>query len=177
MRLSELMQGKTPDTAYEGWVTADDWVLAINTTPGTDTAVENYAVVQMGIEGLDAQLNPVTSEKTYIRAGKSTLKTGTARSFAVSGDRYVGDEAQDYMLSHAVKYGRGNGVITDYVYFCILNGHGEKGQVSIIVNTESGGNAEESSTVDIQLSKVGKEPEEYTYSVTQAAAQNSEQEA
>lgn len=166
MKLSELMSGVTPSADYEGWVTADDWVLAINTTPGTaETKEADYEVVQMGIEGLDAQLNPVTSEKTYIRAGKSTLKTGAARSFAVSGDRYVGDPAQDYMLSHAIKYGTGNGVITDYVYFCILNGKGEKGQVSIIVNSEGGGNAGESSSIDISLQKIGADPAEYTYNV------------
>lgn len=165
MKLSELMQGRVPDAAYEGWVTADDWVLAINTTPGAEaeTAVKDYEVVQMGIEGLDAQLNPVTSEKTYIRAGKSTQKTGAARSFAVSGDRYMGDPAQDFMLSHKMKYGTGNGVVTDYVYFCILNGIGEKGQVSVIVNSEGGGNAGESSSIDISLQKIGAEPTEYTY--------------
>ena len=72
-------------------------VLAIDTksSAGVTTEVKNYEVVQMGVEGLDANLNPVTSEKTYIRAGKSTQKTGTARSFAVSGDRYIGDPAQD----------------------------------------------------------------------------------
>ena len=166
MKLSELMGGKTPDASYEGWVTADDWVLAININPGAEspTEVDDYEVVQMGVEGLDAQLNPVTSEKTYIRAGQSTQKTGSARSFAVSGDRYIGDPAQDYMLSHAIKYGRGNSVVTDYVYFCILNGEGEKGQVSIIVNSEGGGNAGESSSIDISLNKIGAEPTEYTYS-------------
>ena len=165
MKLSELMSDVTPNADYEGWVTADDWVLAIDTAPNgtTETKPADYVVVQMGVEGLDAQLNPITSEKTYIRAGQSTMKTGTARAFAVTGDRYVGDPAQDYMLSHAIKYGRGNSVVTNYVYFCILNGKGEKGQVSIIVNTESGGAAGESSSVDINMNKIGAEPKEYTY--------------
>lgn len=170
MKLSELMAGKTPNADYEGWVTADDWVLAIDIDTGGDaeTKVSDYEVVQMGVEGLDAQLNPVTSEKTYIRAGQSTQKTGAARSFAVTGDRYVGDPAQDYMLSHSIKYGTGNGVVVNYVYFCFLNGVGEKGQVSVIVNSDGGGNAGESSSVDIQLSKIGAEPEEYTYSAASA---------
>ena len=135
MKLSELMAGFTPDEGFEGWVTNDDWVFAINLTPGTPTTqVSDYGVVQMGIEGLDAQLNPITSEKTYIRAGQSTQRTGTQRSFAVTGDRYIGDEVQDYIFSHAIKYGTGNAVVTDYVYFNVLNGKGEKGQVSIIAN-------------------------------------------
>ena len=156
MKISELMAGVTPNASYEGWVTADDWVLAIDTKPseGVTTEVKNYEVVQMGVEGLDANLNPVTSEKTY----------GTARSFAVSGDRYIGDPAQDFMLSHAMKYAKGNAAVTNYVYFCMLNGKGEKGQVSVIVNSEGGGNAGESSSIDVNLQKIGAEPAEYTYS-------------
>ena len=99
MTLTELMNGKTPSPTFEGWVTADDWVLAVDcgTTPATDfTSAKDFAVVQMGVTGLDAQLNPVTQDKQYIRAGQSTMKTGNQRSFAVSGDRYVGDAFQDF---------------------------------------------------------------------------------
>lgn len=166
MKISELMQGKTPSADYEGWVTNDDWVFAIDLKPNSDsvTDVKDYAVVQMGIEGLDAQLNPVTVDKTYIRAGQSTQKTGNQRSFTVSGDRYIGDEAQDYIFKHAVKYGTGNSAITNYVYFNILNGKGEKGQVSIIVNSDGAGNAGESSSIDVEFKKIGNIPTEYTYS-------------
>lgn len=165
MKLSELMSGKTPNPDYEGWVTNDDFVLAINLTPGTPaTAVSDYGVVQMGIEGLDSQLNPITVDKTYIRAGQSTQRTGTQRSFALTGDRYIGDDVQDYIFSHAIKYGTGNAVITDYVYFDILTGKGEKGKVTIIVNSDGGGNAGESAAIDVEFRKVGAVPEEYTYS-------------
>lgn len=166
MKLSELMQGKTPDSSYEGWVTNDDYVLAINLTPGVETATaeKDYGVVQMGIEGLDAQLNPITVDKTYIRAGQSTQRTGTQRSFSLTGDKYIGDEVQDYIFSHKIKYGTGNAVITDYVYFDILTGKGEKGQVTIIINSDGGGNAGESSAIDVEFRKVGAVPAEYTYS-------------
>lgn len=164
MKLSELMAGVTPKADYEGWVTNDDYVFAINLTPDVASTKEaDYAVVQMGIEGLDAQLNPITTDKTYIRAGQSSLKTGTQRSFALSGDRYIGDEAQDFILSHKMKYGTGHAVITDYLYFNILNGKGEKGQVSMIVNSDGSGNAGESSTLDVEFKKVGNTPAEYTY--------------
>lgn len=164
MKLSELMTGVTPNAEYTGWITNDDFVLAINTTPATkETAEADYAVVQMGVAGLDAQMNPVTQDKQYIRAGQSTQKTGTQRSFAVSGDRYVGDEAQDYIMSHAVKYGTGNAVVTDYVYFCILTGKGEKGTCTIIVNSDGGGNAGESAGIDVEFRKIGEVPKEYTY--------------
>ncbi len=166
MKLSELMQGKTPKPDYEGWVTNDDYVFAIDLEPAAEaaTAVKDYGVVQMGIEGLDAQLNPITVDKTYIRAGQSTQRTGTQRAFTVSGDRYIGDEVQDYLFSHGIKYGTGNDVITNYVYFNILNGKGEKGQVSIIINSDGGGNAGESSAIDVEFRKVGSVPAEYTYS-------------
>ena len=93
-------------------------------------------------------MNPITVDKTYIRAGQSTQRTGNQRSFTISGDRYIGDEVQDYIFSHAIKYGTGNKVITDYVYFCLLTGKGEKGKVSIIINSDGGGNAGESAAID-----------------------------
>lgn len=168
MRLSELMAGTQPKADYEGWVTNDDFVFAINLTPGSAelTKPADYAVVQMGIEGLDAQLNPVTQDKQYIRAGQSTLRTGTQRSFAVSGDRYIGDEAQDFIMSHKMKYGTGQSVITDYVYFNILTGKGEKGQVTVVVNSDGSGNAGESAAIDVEFKKVGNTPEEYTHVVS-----------
>lgn len=166
MKLSELMAGHTPNPNYEGWVTNDDYVFAIDSKPNADSATteKDFVVVEMGIAGLDAQLNPVTQDKQYIRSGQNTMKTGTQRSFAVTGDRYVGDEAQDYCLSHGMKYGTGNGVVTNYVYFNILTGKGEKGQCSIIVNSDGSGNAGESSAVDIEFKKIGNNPTEYTYS-------------
>ena len=172
MKLSELMTNYTPNADYEGWVTNDDYVFAINLTPETaNTAVTDFAVVEMGIAGLDAQLNPITQDKTYIRAGQNTMKTGTQRSFSVTGDRYVGDEAQDYCLSHKTKYGTGNSVVTNYLYFNVLTGKGEKGQCSIIVNSDGSGNAGESSAIDIEFKKQGKTPTEYTYAAARTEAE------
>ena len=146
MKLSELMKDVTPNAQYTGWTTNDDFVLAIDLTPGATQATEasDYGVVQMGVAGLDAQMNPVTQDKQYIRAGQSTQKTGTQRSFTISGDRYV----------------------TNYVYFNILTGKGEKGTCSIIVNSDGGGNAGESAGIDVEFKKIGSTPTEYTYSAT-----------
>ena len=163
MKLSELMKDVTPNAQYTGWTTNDDFVLAIDLTPGAAQATEEsaYGVVQMGVAGLDAQMNPVTQDKQYIRAGQSTQKTGTQRSFTISGDRYVGD-----IFSHDIKYGTGNTVVTNYVYFNILTGKGEKGTCSIIVNSDGGGNAGESASIDVEFKKIGSTPTEYTYSAT-----------
>lgn len=167
MLLSELMTNVTPKPDFTGFVTNDDWVLAVDcgATPATDwTKVSGFAVVQLGVSGLDSNLNPVTQDKTYIRAGQSTTKTGNQRSFAITGDRYVGDEFQDFALGHAVKYGTGQSVIRKYVYFNILTGKGEQGECSIIVNSDGSGEAGNNAEIDIELRKAGAQPTEYTYS-------------
>lgn len=162
MKLSELMKGHTPEPDFEGWITNDDFVLAVGI--GEPTSEADYEVAQLGVAGLDAQLNPVTADKQYIRAGQSSTKTGTQRTFKVTGDRFVGDAFQDYCFSNAVKYGTGQAVVVPYVYFCILNGKGEKGEASIIVNSDGSGNSGENAGIDIDLKKSGAMPTEYTYS-------------
>ena len=163
MTVSELMQQHTPNASYEGYITNDDYVLAVGIELSTNATEKDYTVVQMGIAGLDAQLNPITVDKTYIRAGQSSMKTGNQRAFKATGDRYIGDPFQDYAFSHAVKFGTGNSVVVPYVYFNILNGKGEKGTVSIIVNSDGSGNAGESSGIDVDLKKTGAAPEEFSY--------------
>ena len=162
MKLSELMAGYTPDAEFEGFATNDDWVLAVGINEAASEA--EYTVVQMGIAGLDPQLNPVTQDKQYIRTGLSTSKTGTQRSFAISGDRYIGDAFQDYCFGLGIAHGVGQKVIVPYVYFSILTGKGEKGTASIIVNSDGGGNAGENSSISIDLKSVGTAPTAYTYS-------------
>ena len=168
MKLSELMAGVTVNPQFTGFVTNDDWVLAVDCgeTAATDISKANeFAVVQMGVAGLDSNLNPITQDKTYIRAGQSTAKTGNQRSFAVSGDRYIGDDFQDFALSHAIKYGTGQTVVRKYVYFNILTGKGESGECVIIVNSDGSGEAGNSSEIDIELKKSGAQPAEYEWVV------------
>lgn len=165
MKLSELMAKVTPNPDFEGFVMADNYVLAVNV--GGGAAAENvggYAVVQVGIEGVESSLNAETNDKQYIRAGKSTTKKGTQRKFSIKGDRYAGDEFQDFALSSDIKYGVGEACVVDYVYFNYLTGKGEKGKASLMVNTDAGGNAGDNSTFDIELSKSGDMPEDYTWS-------------
>lgn len=163
MKLSELMNGHTPSADFEGYVTADDMVLAIDISAEQKAAVGDYAVVQVGIEGVDPSLNSETKDKQYLRSGKSSTKTATQRQFKISGDMYIGDEAQDFMLSHKMKYGTGQTVIVNYVFFNMLTGKGEKGQATVAVNSDGSGNSGDSAGIDIQLSKVGDAPTEFTY--------------
>lgn len=169
MKLSALMEKVTVNPQFTGFVTNDDWVLAVDcgeTAAADFTSASDFAVVQMGIAGLDSNMNPVTVDKTYIRAGQSTAKTGNQRSFSVTGDRYIGDEFQDFALSHAIKYGTGQTVIRKYVYFNIITGKGESGDCVIIVNSDGSGEAGNSSEIDIELKKSGSQPEEYNWSAT-----------
>lgn len=163
MKLSELMKDHTPKADYEGWVTNDDYVLAVDISGADGTAPTDYVVAEIGVSGLDSNMNPITQDKTYIRAGQSTMKTGNQRSFSLTGDRYVGDEFQDYALSHKIKYGTGQTVVVPYVYFCLLTGKGEQGKASIIVNSDGSGEAGNSAEIDIELKKSGSQPTEYTY--------------
>lgn len=168
MKISELLKDWTAKTDLTGPRVHNDMILAINTTPDVENVeVNDYAVVQIQIEGTEAELNPETSEKTYIRSGKNTNKTGTQRSFSVTGERYIGDAAQDFMLSHKIKYGSGADVITDYVYFDMATGKGEKGTVAIIVNSDGGGDASSGLEIDIELRQNGGNPTEFTYSATE----------
>lgn len=170
MKISDLLINYSPTANYEGFITNDDWVLAVDLTSGTNTDIDDYTVAQMGVAGLDAQLNPITVDQQYIRAGQSTTKTGTQRTFAITGDRYVGDDFQDYCFSHIIKYGVGQSVMVPYVYFNVKNGFGEKGRVSIIVNSDGSGNAGENSGISIDLKKAGSLPTYYTYVQTKLVA-------
>lgn len=167
MKLSELMAKHTVNADFTGFVTNDDWVLAVDcgeTAAADFSSVSDFAVVQMGVAGLDSNLNPITQDKVYLRAGQSTAKTGNQRSFSITGDRYVGDEFQDFALSHAIKYGTGQAVVRKYVYFNIITGKGEQGEAVIIINSDGSGEAGNSSEIDIELKKSGSQPEEYTWS-------------
>lgn len=171
MKLSELMANATLNPSFTGFVTNDDWVLAVDCgeTPATSfDTVADFAVVQMGVAGLDSNLNPITQDKVYLRAGQSTTKTGNQRSFSVTGDRYVGDDFQDFALSHDVKYGTGQTVVRKYVYFNIVTGIGEQGEACIIVNSDGSGEAGNSSEIDIELRKSGSAPAEFSYSALSA---------
>ena len=171
MKLSALMAGATLNPNFEGVLTNDDFVLAVDCgeTPAADFEdVSNFAVVQLGVAGLSSNLNPITQDKTYIRAGQSTTKTGNQRSFSVTGDRYVGDEFQDFALSHDVKYGTGQSVVRKYVYFNVVTGKGESGECSIIVNSDGSGEAGNSAEIDIELRKSGSAPAEFDYSALSA---------
>lgn len=164
MKLSELMAGYTPSTSYEGIANTDDFVLAVDIADTPSVSKGDYIVVQTGITAVDAQLNPETEDKTYLRTGKSTNKTATQRTFNVTGDRFEGDAFQDFACGHAIKFGKGQKIVKPYVYFSLLTGKGESGQAAIIVNSDGSGDAGAAAEVDIDIMCNNSAPVEYTYS-------------
>ena len=164
MKLSELMTGVTPSDDFAGIVTAGDMVLAIDFT-GSASGPADYIVADEGVTEQSGALEAVTAESTYLRSGTSSTKTGTTRTFTVTGDRFAGDEFQDALLAHALKYGTGQTVIKPYVYFNMLTGKGEKGSISIAVGDDNSGSAGENAGWSATLTARGT-PTEYTYSAS-----------
>lgn len=166
MLVKDLLKDVTLNPEFTGWVTADDMILAVDISEGQNADVGDYAVAQMGLKSTSGSLNPEEKTTSYIRAGKSTQKTGNQRTIAFEADRYIGDEFQDYVLSNKVKYGTGNACVVNYVYFDRLTGKGEKGTATVSIDTDASGNAEESLAVSGSLKKVGAAPTEFTYTNT-----------
>jgi len=138
-------------------------VLAVDTSANGNTASEgSYTVVAYHIDNLGAALNASTTDKSYIGEGESTLKTGTKRSFAITGNRLVGEDFQDFCLSNDIKYGVGTDVQRGYVYFDAGTKTGEKGTATITVSKDGNANASDPGEVEINLNVNGT-PEDYTY--------------
>ena len=100
-----------------------------------------------------------------------TEKGETQRTFTVNGNRYVGDAAQDFLLSHKVKFGSGQSVVFPYVYFSVKTGKGEKGLATFIVTSDASGAAGNAAGFACDVKGIGT-PEEFDYlNETQADTQ------
>jgi len=161
MKLSDLMTGKTPSASFEGFANNDDFVLAVDTT-GSAASPGDYAVVQVGVTHHEASINTDTKDSQYIRTGKVTNKTGAQRTFKVEGDRYIGDDFQDWALSLATQFGVGSTVVRKYVYFNILTGKGEQGSVVVVVSDTQSGDAGGNAGFSADMTSTAT-PTDYTY--------------
>ena len=168
MTLSELMADKEPNKEYKGFALADHMVLAIDTTKEQNAKVSEYTVAQLGLKNTSGSLNPETKTNAYIRAGKSTTKTGNQRTIEFEIDRYLGDDFQDFALSTSMMYATGQDAVVNYVYFNYLTGIGEKGQGTLIIDSDAGGNAEENLTASGSIQKSGDAPVEFDWSTASA---------
>lgn len=162
MKINELMQGHVPNASYQGISTADDMVLAVDVSGTKDAAEAEYLVAQGGITEHSGELNPQTQTSQYMRTGQNTVKTGNQRVITIKGDRILGDEFQEFLLSHEIKYGVGAKVVVPYLYFNVLTGIGEKGMATVLVEEEPSGAAGENSSFVASLNAITI-PELYVY--------------
>lgn len=138
-------------------------VLAVDTsTDGAGTDAGDFTVVAYHIDNVGAALSPTSTDKSYIGEGESTVKTGTKRSFAITGNRLVGEPFQDFCLSHGIKYGVGSDVQRKYVYFDAGTLEGEQGTATITVTKDGAAGASDPTEVEITLNVNGT-PESYSY--------------
>lgn len=154
--------GIEPSASYTGVETADDFLFAIQTEE-SQTKVGAWIVCADHVKEHSGALNANATDDTFIRTGPCTTKGSTQRTLSVNGNRCVGDEFQDFVLSHKVKFGSGKDVIVPYVYFSLRTGKGEKGTCALIVTSDAGGAAGNAATFACDVKGIGT-PEEYTYS-------------
>lgn len=171
MTVKDVMKKYTIMPNATGELVNDAWIFAIDTSETKDAEVEDYIVAQEHISSANATYSADTSDSQYLRSGKSTTKTGTQVVFAVSGDRYIGDAFQDFVLSHKMIYATGEDARVPFVRFNVINGKGIKGIGTVIVNSDGSGNAGENSTIDVEIRKSGANPEEFEYTPTTEGSQ------
>lgn len=166
MKLSEAMNGITPSTSFAGEVTGDDFILALDCSDdGSAASPADYDVATVHVSNYGAELSPETDSNNFYYEGYTAMKKSTSRKFKAVGKRLMGDAFQDFICSHAIKYGKGSAVVRGYVYFCALTGKGEKGKVLILVNNDGAAESGAIGDIDVELQVIGV-PEEYTYSAT-----------
>lgn len=154
-------KGIEPSASYTGVERADDFIFAIQ-TESTQTSVGDWIVCAERVKEHSGSLNASTEDSQYIRTGVVTEKGEVQRTFALNGNRCVGDEAQDFLLSHKIKYGSGQTVIIPYVYFSVKTGKGEKGQAAFIITSDASGAAGSPAGFACDVKGIGT-PEEYSY--------------
>ena len=163
MTVTELMTaaGVTPKPEYAGEVKTNFMILGV-AVEGSETDHTKYTVAAAHVTNLGAEIDASTEDSNYLYEGKFTARIDARRTFSLEGKRIVGDAFQDWACSHAVKFGTGNAVVRDYVYFNALTGDGEKGKLTI--NTTKDGSGEANNSADFACDAYSSgAPDEYTY--------------
>lgn len=123
----KTQKGIEPKASYTGTEDTDDFIFAVQTDSSSQTKESAWIVCADHVKEHSGALNATTTDEAFIRTGTVTSKTGTQRTFSINGNRCVGDDFQDFALSHKIKYGTGSDVIVPYIYFSIRTGKGESG--------------------------------------------------
>ena len=156
MTVSETIAktGITPSADYKGIEEADDFIFAIQTDKATQTEKAKWIVCADHVKEHSGALNATTTDDTFIRTGPVTTKGSVQRTLSVNGNRCVGDAFQDFVLSHAIKYGSGQNVIVPYLYFSVRTGKGECGNAALIVTSDAGGTAGAAATFAVDAASM-----------------------
>lgn len=162
MKLSEFMAEVTRNASATGEVSANRMLLAVDCSASGDAEVGEYAIAFVHVENVGAALSPKTTDKNYLYEGASTLKTDTQRTFAVTGQRFLGDAFQDFVCSHDIKFGVGSEVMRKYVYFNVDSGEGESGTATVVTKKDGSAASGNPTDIEVELLVVGA-PAEYTY--------------
>ena len=162
MTVKELLKaiGVTPSADYHGEVRTNMQVLAVRIAEETDPL--DFAVTLPHMENLGASIKAETEETDYLWEGRVTTRYAPRRTFSLQGKRLVGDAFQDWACSHAVKFGTGGEIETDYIYLDLLTGEGETGRLSIGVAEDGSGAADTPGTFAAEAWSLGT-PSPYHY--------------
>ena len=163
LKLKDLFATVTTNLDFVGFITTDQMVLAIDTSPTQNVDVDEFEVAYMGLTDKSSSLNPKEKTSSYFYHGDSTLKTGNQRSIDFKADRYKGDGFQDYVTSFEKKYAVGQGAIVRYAYLNILTGEGEIGNGSLILSDDGSGAPEDPLSIGGAIKKSGANPEKLMY--------------
>lgn len=163
MKLKELFAEIITDPDFEGFITTDQVVLAIDTTPAQNADVDDFDVAYMGFTDRSSSLNPKEKTSSYYYHGESSIKTGNQRTIDFKAERYKGDPFQDFVTSFEMKYAKGQKSIVRYAYLDVLTGMGEIGKGTLIISDDGSGAPEENLNIGGSIKKSGAEPEELVY--------------
>lgn len=162
MKLSTYMAARAARAA-SGEQQADDYVLAVDCTEsGTEDEPGNYSIATVHTENLGAAVSANTTDKNYLYEGATTLRSSPRRNFTVAGQRYEGDDFQDFVLGHGVKFGVGSKVNRHYVYINANTKEGESGMLTINVTNDGGAASGNAADFSVSMASVGA-PDEYSY--------------
>lgn len=132
-----------------------DYKLKINTTPEAETAA--MADIKKGFDNISEALNEVLYQNAFIGDGGygSTYVTGGQLTVALTGVRFVGDPAQDYIFGDAVYYNWGKARETDII---LESPDGSKIScpVTLAKIGRSGGAANNGTAVSVEIHFNGK---------------------
>lgn len=132
-----------------------DYKLKINTTPEAETPT--MAAIEKGFDNISEALNEVLYQNAFIGDGGygSSYVTGGQLTVTLSGVRFVGDPAQDYIFGDAVYYNWGKARETD-ILLESPDGSKISCPVTLAKIARSGGAANNGTAVSVEIHFNGK---------------------